>query len=111
MNLLGDVWFDGEPNWANALSAEEVKLHLYGKSDARVGRKMGHLTALATSPHVAAGQALAARRALLPGNLEPPMPRYSEEKVHLRGFESPTCGLGDPFQVTQGHRKDCEHLE
>jgi 5-(carboxyamino)imidazole ribonucleotide synthase len=47
MNLLGDVWSNGEPNWAKALELPNVKLHLYGKSDPRPGRKMGHLTALA----------------------------------------------------------------
>ena len=48
-NLLGDIWADGEPCWAEALKLPEVKLHLYGKASARPGRKMGHLTALADS--------------------------------------------------------------
>jgi 5-(carboxyamino)imidazole ribonucleotide synthase len=46
-NLLGDLWANGEPRWAAALAHSNVKLHLYGKSSARPGRKMGHLTALA----------------------------------------------------------------
>lgn len=46
-NLLGDLWESGEPNWAAALADNSVKLHLYGKSEPRPGRKMGHLTALA----------------------------------------------------------------
>jgi 5-(carboxyamino)imidazole ribonucleotide synthase len=46
VNLLGDVWERGEPDWAAALSDPWVKLHLYGKLEPRVGRKMGHLTAL-----------------------------------------------------------------
>jgi 5-(carboxyamino)imidazole ribonucleotide synthase len=46
-NLLGDLWSAGEPNWAKALRIPEVKLHLYGKTTARPGRKMGHLTVLA----------------------------------------------------------------
>ena len=46
-NLLGDLWKNGEPNFAAALENERVKLHLYGKQEARHGRKMGHLTALA----------------------------------------------------------------
>lgn len=51
-NLLGDVWAGGEPDWAAALSDPRVKLHLYGKSEPRVGRKMGHLTAIAeTAEH------------------------------------------------------------
>jgi 5-(carboxyamino)imidazole ribonucleotide synthase len=46
-NLLGDVWQAGEPDWALALENSNVKLHLYGKQEARTGRKMGHLTAMA----------------------------------------------------------------
>jgi 5-(carboxyamino)imidazole ribonucleotide synthase len=46
-NLLGEVWTGGEPRWEAALALPEVKLHLYGKSEARAGRKMGHLTATA----------------------------------------------------------------
>ena len=49
-NLLGDIWGNGEPNWAAALAMPEVKLHLYGKLAARPGRKMGHLTATAATP-------------------------------------------------------------
>lgn len=46
-NLLGDVWSAGEPNWEAACADPRVKLHLYGKAEARPGRKMGHLTAIA----------------------------------------------------------------
>jgi 5-(carboxyamino)imidazole ribonucleotide synthase len=46
-NLLGDVWQAIEPDWSKALAFPNVKLHLYGKAEPRVGRKMGHLTALA----------------------------------------------------------------
>jgi len=63
-NLLGDVWEQGEPNWAAALALPGVKLHLYGKSEARPGRKMGHLTALADTPAEAAKLALRARELL-----------------------------------------------
>ena len=52
--LLGDLWADGEPDWAAALALPDVKLHLYGKAEARPGRKMGHLTALADTPADAA---------------------------------------------------------
>jgi 5-(carboxyamino)imidazole ribonucleotide synthase len=64
-NLLGDVWSDGEPNWAAALAMKDVKLHLYGKSSSRPGRKMGHLTVLSASPAEAKDRVLRARRALL----------------------------------------------
>jgi 5-(carboxyamino)imidazole ribonucleotide synthase len=64
-NLLGDLWQTGEPNWAAALQFPDVKLHLYGKSNAIPGRKMGHLTALADSPQKAAELVRAARAALV----------------------------------------------
>jgi 5-(carboxyamino)imidazole ribonucleotide synthase len=63
-NLLGDLWQSGEPDWAAALAHPDVKLHLYGKTEPRPGRKMGHLTALAATPEDAALAALAARDAL-----------------------------------------------
>jgi 5-(carboxyamino)imidazole ribonucleotide synthase len=64
VNLLGDLWQSGEPDWAAACASPNVKLHLYGKQAARPGRKMGHLTALADTPDEAARIALAARDAL-----------------------------------------------
>jgi 5-(carboxyamino)imidazole ribonucleotide synthase len=63
-NLLGDLWEHGEPNWAAACGLPDVKLHLYGKLQPRVGRKMGHLTALAARPQDALELVLAARSAL-----------------------------------------------
>jgi 5-(carboxyamino)imidazole ribonucleotide synthase len=63
-NLLGDLWDGGEPDFARACAFPEVKLHLYGKAEARPGRKMGHLTALASSVAEAWKRALAAREAL-----------------------------------------------
>ncbi|MBA2378748.1 MAG: 5-(carboxyamino)imidazole ribonucleotide synthase [Blastocatellia bacterium] len=48
-NLLGDVWQNGTPKWNEALKIPGVSLHLYGKTDPRPGRKMGHLTAVASS--------------------------------------------------------------
>lgn len=64
-NLLGDLWpKGGEPAWERLLDHREVKLHLYGKSEARPGRKMGHLTALGATPEEAQARVLAAREAL-----------------------------------------------
>lgn len=60
-NLLGDVWADGEPDWVAACSVPEIKLHLYGKLEARPGRKMGHLTATGASPEDAEKTVRAAR--------------------------------------------------
>jgi 5-(carboxyamino)imidazole ribonucleotide synthase len=64
VNLLGDLWQAGEPDWVAALSFPDVKLHLYGKRDPRPGRKMGHLTALAETAERARERALAARAAV-----------------------------------------------
>ena len=63
-NLLGDLWQTREPDWRAAAAFPNVKLHLYGKTEARKGRKMGHLTALAPTPVEAARDALNARAAL-----------------------------------------------
>ena len=63
-NLLGDLWTGGEPDWLAALDYPDVKLHLYGKSEARPGRKMGHLTVLADTGAEAAKRVRAARAAL-----------------------------------------------
>lgn len=66
VNLLGDLWQDGEPDWRAACAFPNVKLHLYGKHEPRVGRKMGHLTACAASVGEAKHLATAARAALSP---------------------------------------------
>lgn len=64
-NLLGDIWKGGEPDWSGALGFPEVKLHLYGKASPRPGRKMGHLTALASTKEAAERRVLQAREALM----------------------------------------------
>ena len=64
-NLLGDLWEDGEPNWAAACRFPDVKLHVYGKSEPRPGRKMGHLTAFGATVREAQDRVIAARDALL----------------------------------------------
>ena len=64
VNLLGDLWRNGEPDWAAACLIPGVKLHLYGKAHPRSGRKMGHLTALAHDTDSALRLALRARAAL-----------------------------------------------
>jgi 5-(carboxyamino)imidazole ribonucleotide synthase len=67
-NLMGDLWAaaGGEPDWAAALSRPGVSLHLYGKAEARPGRKMGHLTVVASTPDEALELVQDARRSLLP---------------------------------------------
>ena len=49
INILGDVWGNSTPHWNSLLSQPEIKLHLYGKKEARVGRKMGHFNVLAST--------------------------------------------------------------
>ncbi len=63
-NLLGEVWQNGEPDWAKALFLPNVYLHLYGKAEARAGRKMGHVTALAGSREGIVERVKEARRAI-----------------------------------------------
>jgi phosphoribosylaminoimidazole carboxylase (NCAIR synthetase) len=48
--VLGDIWPESaSPNWDDLLQHGKAKLHLYGKSEARAGRKMGHVNFLADS--------------------------------------------------------------
>lgn len=66
LNILGDVWFDGdsdqprEPAWDKVLALPGANLHLYGKDDARRGRKMGHITFVAPTLGQAQANLLAA---------------------------------------------------
>ena len=66
-NLLGDHWEAGAPNWDALKQFSDVKLHLYGKRESRIGRKMGHLTALAESPAAAIERVKQARAAIFNG--------------------------------------------
>ena len=63
-NLLGDLWSAGPPAWGKMLAHPAAKLHLYGKLDAKPGRKMGHITATAESSEAAAKIVTQARRDL-----------------------------------------------
>jgi 5-(carboxyamino)imidazole ribonucleotide synthase len=71
LNLLGDLWFSSgggqpvEPDWARVLALPGAHLHLYGKAQARRGRKMGHLTV--TAPTAEQARAVALRAAALLG--------------------------------------------
>jgi 5-(carboxyamino)imidazole ribonucleotide synthase len=64
VNLLGDRWADGEPDWTCVLADPRASLHLYGKSEARPGRKMGHITVTAESADEAERLARAIRGGL-----------------------------------------------
>ncbi len=74
LNLLGDLWWPAaspqarpeprEPDWAQVLALPGVRLHLYGKTEPRRGRKMGHLTVTAVQPAAARAVALQAAELL-----------------------------------------------
>ncbi|MGN2390495.1 5-(carboxyamino)imidazole ribonucleotide synthase [Pelomicrobium sp. G1] len=64
VNLLGDLWAHGEPDWRLVLEHPRAKLHLYGKREARPRRKMGHYTVLADSVEAALSTALAIKERL-----------------------------------------------
>lgn len=71
LNLLGDLWFPAgsqqqtEPDWPAVLALSGTHLHLYGKAEARKGRKMGHLTV--TGPTAQAARAVALQAANILG--------------------------------------------
>jgi len=46
VNILGDAWKNGEPDWMALLAHPELRLHLYGKKDMKPGRKVGHFLLL-----------------------------------------------------------------
>ena len=64
VNLLGDLWHRGEPDWATAFAEPRASLHLYGKAAARPGRKMGHLTVTGGSADDVAAEAIELRGAI-----------------------------------------------
>lgn len=61
VNLLGDLWSDGDPDWGRVFAQRGANLHLYGKAQARPGRKMGHVNVVAQDGE----EALEAARTLL----------------------------------------------
>jgi 5-(carboxyamino)imidazole ribonucleotide synthase len=64
VNLLGDIWHDGEPRFDRALEVDSVRLHLYEKHTPRPGRKMGHLSAIGNTPEEAVKRVLEAKTRL-----------------------------------------------
>lgn len=62
--ILGDLWERGEPDWPAVMGRPDVHVHLYGKAEARPGRKMGHLTCVGDDPAGALQRVLDARDAL-----------------------------------------------
>ncbi len=66
VNLLGDAWQNGQPAWDRIFDNPQAKLHLYGKHEARAGRKMGHFTVTGGTVEQALDGALAIRAVLCP---------------------------------------------
>ena len=65
VNLLGDLWVDGmPPNWLPVLRHPNAKLHIYGKTEGRPGRKMGHYCVLSPTVEKALAEALKIRTEL-----------------------------------------------
>lgn len=64
VNLLGDVWRNGDPDWNLILQHPTAKLHLYGKTEARPGRKMGHFTVLGSDTETTLNDALRIKKQL-----------------------------------------------
>ena len=78
LNLLGDLWEQGEPDWSRLLAEPDVRLHLYGKDQPRKGRKMGHITVVGSTAEAALARATAigalldgARNAVIPITYHP----------------------------------------
>lgn len=96
VNLLGDLWKNGDPQWTALGEAPSVKLHLYGKQEPRPGRKMGHLTALAETSTLAQQRATDARRVLVGSGLtsthlsrEPSVCAAENSRLKKRDLVSP----------------------
>jgi 5-(carboxyamino)imidazole ribonucleotide synthase len=64
VNLLGDIWREKAPDWTHILNQPSAKLHLYGKKEARIGRKMGHFTVMDETAEKALANALRIRKSL-----------------------------------------------
>ena len=64
LNVMGDMWAAGTPDWAAVMGHDGARLHLYGKREARPGRKMGHVNVLAGDAGTAVAAAESLRRAL-----------------------------------------------
>jgi 5-(carboxyamino)imidazole ribonucleotide synthase len=80
VNLLGDIWRSGEPDWEAVLRHPGAHLHLYGKREARPGRKMGHVTICEEPVSRALDVAMDIRAALGIGEGESGLPARSVQR-------------------------------
>ena len=65
VNLLGDVWLNGEPDFAAAMAVPGVRVHLYEKLEPRAGRKMGHLSSVGATAEEALARVLEGKARLV----------------------------------------------
>ena len=89
MNLLGDLWKNGSPNWDRLLAHPRVRLHLYGKDHPKPGRKMGHFLLLEKNPDRLLNEAEALLRGLTPGQTG----RSGRSIEHSVEMTSPISGI------------------
>jgi 5-(carboxyamino)imidazole ribonucleotide synthase len=64
VNLMGELWSEGEPDWNAVLASPASHLHLYGKRHAATGRKMGHITGTGIDRQSVVDRLLAVREKL-----------------------------------------------
>jgi 5-(carboxyamino)imidazole ribonucleotide synthase len=64
VNILGERWANGEPLFELTAGDSSAHLHLYGKKEARAGRKMGHLTVTGDHADAVVHNAVSLRQAL-----------------------------------------------
>ena len=81
LNLLGDLWGEGEPDWELLLGQPNLFLHLYGKIEAKPGRKMGHFTLLGEGDSVTQ-KALSLRRKISQSTSRLPDHLTNQQKIH-----------------------------
>jgi len=101
VNLLGELWQHGEPDWTRVLCRPEARLHLYGKDEARPGRKMGHVLVLDEERD----RALRTSEALLEDlkrsgatrDLQLEMPSSGSPEMMSQDFPDPIIGLDESF--------------
>jgi len=89
MNLLGDLWENGPPNWDGLLAHPGVRLHLYGKDHPKPGRKMGHFLLLEKNSDRLLNEAEALLRGLTPGQTG----RSGRSIEHSVELTSPISGI------------------
>ena len=106
VNLLGELWADGEPDWSSIESVPGARLHLYGKNVPRPGRKMGHYTCLGETIDQALHRALEIRRALTARPHRHPSPRVEPGPCEYQSEAARQFTLRRPNRMGRPASKD-----